>query len=96
MTTVTVTKQFKEDFDLWAANAIQCGEFTNDDMAEFKVMLRKDMQPGPDQIREGYKAINAAGVEIPVAIDGYEDRIKVWSVFFSDAAKNLRNAKVAK
>lgn len=93
MATVTVTKQFKEDFDLWADNAIECGEFTKEDMADFKEMLRKDFKPGEDQLREGYKAINAAGVTVPAAIDNYEDRIKVWSSFFADAANNLRNVR---
>lgn len=94
MATVTVTKQFKEDFDLWAANALACGEFTQEDMTEFKGMLRKEFQPGPDQLRDGYEIINAAGVKIPAAIDNYEERIKVWTGFFSNAANQLR--RVAK
>lgn len=79
MATVTVTKQFKEDFDLWSADAIDRGEFTKSDMDEFKAMLRKDFQPGPDQLREP-----------PARLDNYEDRIRVWSVFFADKADQIR------
>lgn len=90
MATVTVTKEFKDNFDLWAANAIDCGDYTKADMDELKGLLRKDFAPGPDQLREGYKVINAAGVTVPAAIDDYVERIRVWSVFFSDKADSLR------
>lgn len=90
MATVTVTKQFKDDFDLWEKEAIRFGEFTKDDMDEFKEMLRRDFKPGPDQLREGLTAINEAGLEVPLAIDNYEDRINVWTVFFADKAKQIR------
>ena len=32
----TVTRKFRDDFDLWAADRIARGEFTEPDMAEFK------------------------------------------------------------
>lgn len=83
MATVTVTKQFKEDFDIWAADSIRSGDFTAADMDELKDMLRKEFKPGPDQLRDGYAAINAAGVEIPAAIDDYVERIRVWTAYFS-------------
>lgn len=93
---VTVTKQFKEDFDTWAANALKWGDFTKEDMAEFKEMLRTDMQPGPDQLRQGLEIINAAGVTVPAMIDNYEDRIKCWTDYFAHCAKAIRQGwKVA-
>lgn len=90
MATVTVTKQFKDDFDLWAADAIDGGEYTKADMDELKALLRKDFQPGPDQLRDGLEFITAAGLAVPAAIDDYVERIRVWSVFFADKAEQLR------
>lgn len=91
--TVTVTKQFKEDFDTWASNRIKFGDFTEEDMSEFKAMLRKDMAPGKDQLREGLEIITAAGITIPAMIDNYEDRIKCWAGYFSACASEIRHKK---
>ncbi len=90
MATVTVTKQFKDDFDAWAADRLSAGIFTKDEMTEFKAMLRIDFAPGPDQLRAGYEIINAAGVTEPVAIDNHEERYRVWSVYFADEASQIR------
>ena len=91
MAAVTVTKQFKDDFDLWANHAISCGDFSADDMAEFKALLRIDFQPGQDQLREGLTLITEAGLTIPATIDDYVERIRVWTNFFADKAEQLRN-----
>lgn len=90
MSKVTVTKQFKEDFDTWAAYRLQHKDFTPEDMDEFKVLLRKDMTPGPDQLREGLTFITAAGVEVPAMIDNVDDRIKCWTDYFAACAKDIR------
>jgi len=90
MATVTVTKQFKEDFDLWANHAIAHGDFSTEDMAELKGLLRKDFQPGPDQLREGLTFITEAGLTIPATIDDCVERIRVWTNFFADKAEQLR------
>jgi hypothetical protein len=78
MATVTVTKQFKENFEVWASNAIGCGDFTQADMDELKAMLRKEFQPGPDPFRDG-----------DGRVDDYEQRIKIWTIFFSEKAEEL-------
>lgn len=90
MAAVTVTKQFKEDFDTWAADRLKWGDFTDEEMTEFKAMLRKDMAPGPDQLREGLTLITAAGVAVPAMIDNHEDRIKAWTDYFSVCATEIR------
>lgn len=96
MATVTVTKQFKEDFETWSAERIKFGDFTTQEMDEFKAMLRKDLAPGKDQLREGLEVINAAGVKVPAMIDNYEDRIKAWTDYFAHCAKAIRQGwKVA-
>jgi len=90
MSKVTVTKQFKDDFDTWAEDRLRFGDFTPEEMAEFKVMLRRDMTPGPDQLREGLTFITAAGVEVPAMIDNVEDRTKAWTDYFAVCASEIR------
>lgn len=87
---VTVTVQFKEDFNTWAANALKFGNFTNEDMEEFKDLLRRDLQPGPDQLRQGLEFITESGVTIPAMIDNCEDRIKCWTDYFASCANEIR------
>lgn len=91
----TVTRKFRDDFDTWAADRLAKGEFTPADMAEFKDMLRRDLAPGPDQLRAGLTVIIAAGVEVPVAIDDHEQRYRLWADFFTVEAEAIRtsNAK---
>ena len=79
----TVTRKFKEQFDIWAANKIANGDFTNQEMEDLKALLRKDFTPGPDQIRAGLTFIKAAGVEVPATIDDHEERYRVWDEYFT-------------
>lgn len=90
MATVTVTKKFKDDFDVWAEDRLRHNDFTPEDMAEFKSMLRRDMTPGPDQLREGLELINSAGVAVPAMIDSVDDRVKAWSDYFAACADEIR------
>ena len=91
MSKVTVTKQFKDDFDTWANDRLERGMFSKDEMDGFKAMLRIDFAPGKDQLRDGLEAINAAGVAVPVAIDNHEERYRVWTAYFSDEANQIRS-----
>jgi len=92
----TVTRKFRDDFDTWAVDRVRRGEFTPADMEDFKEMLRRDLAPGPDQLRAGYTVIVAAGVEIPAAIDDHEERHRLWADFFSIEAEAIRiNTKEA-
>ena len=91
---VKVTKQFKEDFDVWANCRLRHGDFTQDEMTEFKAMLRIDMADGPDQLRQGLTLITAAGVEVPAMIDRVEDRVKCWTDYFSACANEIRTGKM--
>ena len=87
----TVTRKFRDDFDTWAADRIAKGEFSDADMGEFKELLRRDLTPGPDQIRAGLTVIVAAGVEVPAAIDDYEKRYSLWADYFTLEAESIRN-----
>lgn len=86
----TVTKRFKDDFDTWAADRLAKGEFTPADMAEFKDLLRRDLTPGPDQLRAGLTIIIAAGVEVPATIDDHERRYALWADYFDVEARAIR------
>lgn len=86
----TVTRKFRDDFDTWAADRLAKGEFTETDMAEFKDLLRRDLTPGPDQLREGLTIIIAAGVEVPAAIDDHERRYQLWADYFAVEAEAIR------
>lgn len=87
----TVTRKFRDDFETWAADRLARGEFTEGDMAEFKDMLRRDLTPGPDQLREGLTVIIAAGVEVPATIDDHEERYQLWADFFAAEAEAIRH-----
>lgn len=92
----TVTRKFRDDFECWASDRLARGEFTPDDMAEFKDLLRRDLTPGPDQLREGLTVIIAAGVEVPATIDDHERRYQLWADYFSVEAEAIRNLKKEK
>lgn len=89
----TVTRKFRDDFDLWAADRLAKGEFTYVDMVEFKDLLRRDLAPGPDQLREGLTVIIAAGVEVSAMIDDHERRYQLWADYFALEAEAIRNLK---
>ena len=82
----TVTRKFRDDFETWAADRIARGEFTQADMEDFRDMLRRDLVPGPDQLRQGVAVIIAAGVEVPAAIDDHEERYRLWAEYFAAEA----------
>ena len=87
----TVTRKFRDDFEAWAANRVAAGEFTSEEMSDFKEMLRRDLAPGPDQLRAGQTVIIAAGVEIPATVDDPEERYRLWADFFAVEAESIRS-----
>lgn len=89
----TVTRKFRDDFECWAADRLAKGEFTEVDMAEFKDLLRRDLVPGPDQLREGLTVIISAGVEVSAMIDDHERRYQLWADYFAVEAEAIRNLK---
>lgn len=86
----TVTRKFRDDFECWSADRLARGEFSEADMAEFKDMLRRDLAPGPDQLREGLTAILASGVEVPATIDDHDERYRLWADYFTTEAEAIR------
>jgi len=71
----TVTRKFRDDFDLWAADRLASGAFTPDEIDGFKAMLRRDLEPGPDRLRQGLAAIH-----------DHEARYQLWADYFATEA----------
>ncbi len=86
----TVTRKFRDDFETWASDRTVKGQFSENELAEFKDMLRRDLAPGPDQLRDGLTVIIAAGVEVPVTIDDHEERYRLWANYFDAEAEAIR------
>ena len=86
----SVTKKFRDDFEVWAAHRLASGEWSAAEMSDFKDLLRQDLAPGPDQLRVGLSVILAAGVEVPATIDDHEERYRLWADFFAVEAESIR------
>ncbi len=85
-----VTKLFRDNFELFAADRVDSGEFTQDKMAELKALIRKDLEPGPDQIRQEVDCLMIAGVKIPATIDDENERYRLWDEFFAAEAAIIK------
>ena len=68
----TVTRQFKANFERWAARVVEAGEWTEQEIEGLKDLLRKDFTPGPDQVRDTMNKI-----------DDHEERYKLWDDYFA-------------
>ena len=79
----TVTKQFRDNFEAWSRVKIAAGDFSIEEMADLREMIRIDLKPGPDQLRKGMEIISAAGVKITAAIDDHSERYKLWDEYFT-------------
>ena len=90
MAKVTVSRQFRDDFDTWANDRLRHGEFTPEDMEEMRAMIRADLTPGPDQLREGLTKIIDAGIEVPATIDDVDERVRLWTNYFAVCADEIR------
>ena len=104
MATVTVSKKFKENFDLWAKDAIESGEITKDQLdgipghsdemiaLGFKGILRKfELADGPDRLRDEFVIRLPDGSYSKSAIDCPKRRFAAWDAFFAEKADEIRN-----
>ncbi len=90
-----VTKLFRDNFEMFAADRVDSGEFTQEEMEELKALIRKDLEPGPDQIRHGVDCLMIAGVKIPATIDDEAERYRLWDEFFAAEAEDVKYRRVA-
>lgn len=84
-----VTRRFMDNFEVFAAHRVASGYFTAAEMDEFRSLVRKDLEPGPDQIRTAVDCLAVAGVKIPATIDDAEDRYRLWDEFFAAEAADI-------
>lgn len=85
----TVTRKFRDDFEVWAADRVARGEWTPAEIVDFRAMLRRDLEPGPDQLRAGL-VVMVGTVPMPAAIDDHEERYRLWADFFAAEAEAIR------
>jgi len=85
----TVTRRFRDNFEAFAAHRVASGEFTAEEMEGLRDLVRKDLQPGPDQIRGAVDCLEIAGVKVPATIDDVEDRYRLWDEFFAAEADDI-------
>lgn len=85
----TVTKEFRDDFETWAADRVSKGQFTAIEMDEFKDLLRRDLTPGADTLRSGL-VVSVGGVDVSAAIDNHQERYQYWAEFFRAEAMAIR------
>ena len=89
----TVTKAFKDNFEAFAAHRVASGAFSVSEMDEFRALVRKDLEPGLDQIRGEVDCLEIAGVKIPATIDDVSDRYRLWDEFFSAEVEEIERAE---
>ena len=87
----TVTKKFRDNYEFWIAHKLATAQFSADEAAELKGMIRKDLTEGPDQLRAGVSVIIAAGVEMPASIDDHLERYRLWDEFFEVECDEIRD-----
>lgn len=97
MAEVKVTKQFKDNFDLWAGFVVDRGEWTQEEIEGLKDLLRRyELADGPDRLRDDLVHYTPEGKEKPSAINDPKDRYKYWDRFFSDKADEIRSLYMRK
>lgn len=84
-----VTKQFRDDFETWAADRVAAGWFSGGDVEEIRATLRRDLAPGPDTLRAGV-VVMVGSVPVPAAIDDHEQRYRLWAEFLAGEAEAIR------
>lgn len=91
MAEVRVTKKFKEDFDLWAADSVESGYWSQQEMDDFKEVMRKhELADGPDKLRDTLVLYTPQGKEIPAVINDPKDRYQYWADYFAGRANDIR------
>lgn len=89
-----VSRQFVENFKLFEKDRLERGVFTEDEMAEYKDIIRKDLAYGTDRIRFGC-AVFVGGILQSGEILDHKERTKLWSDYFEEESKLVLQRKAA-
>ncbi len=84
-----VTRRFRDNFEVFAAHRVASGDFTAAEMDEFRSLVRKDLEPGPDEIRAAVDCLTVSGVKIPSTIDDAGERYRLWDEFFAAESADI-------
>lgn len=88
---VRVTKQFKENFDLWAADLVDAKTWTAEEVDGFKNLMREyELADGPDRLRDTLVHYTPEGNEAPSAIDDPKKRFEYWDNYFASQAGQIK------
>lgn len=91
MADVRVTKQFKENFDLWAADVVDAKTWTAEEVEGFKKLMREyELADGPDRLRDTLVHYTPEGNEAPSAIDDPKKRFEYWDNYFASQAGHIK------
>lgn len=95
MAEVRVTKEFKENFDLWAEDAIDYKDWTADGIDGLKKLMREyELADGPDRLRDTLVHFTPEGKEQPSAINDPKERYGYWNRFFAEKANEIRRRQL--
>jgi len=83
------TRQFRDNFEAWAQHKIDVCEFTLAEMEEWRAAIRKDLTPGPDQLRAECEYFDSIGVKRPAMLDDHEERYRLWDSFFANELADI-------
>ena len=90
MAEVKVTKQFKDNFDIWANFVVDRGEWSQEEIEGFKQLLREyELADGPDRLRDDLVHYTPEGKEQPSAINDPKERYRHWDRFFAEKAVEI-------
>jgi hypothetical protein len=90
MAEVKVTKQFKDNFDIWANFVVDRGEWSQEEIEGFKQLLREyELADGPDRLRDDLVHYTPEGTEKPSAINDPKERYRYWDRFFAQKAAEI-------
>ncbi len=93
MSKLTVTRQFRDDFEMFADDRIATGVFLPEEIEGLRKLIRIDLTPGPDQLRGECEYLNSKGVAQPAVIDDEVERYRLWAAFFADECESIRKQR---
>lgn len=95
MAEVRVTREFKENFDLWATDVVDQRTWTKEEIDGLKGLMREyELADGPDRLRDKLVFFTPEGQEQPAAIDDPKERFQYWNRFFAEQAHDIRRRQL--
>ena len=71
------------NFEMFAADRVAKGWFSEGDVEELRRSVKQDLRPGPDTLRQGLEFVTAGCGTVPVTIDDRDERYRLWDEQFA-------------